>query len=80
MNSQTTQLDTAVEPHSTHSRAFFRGFVDGTTGLFDILGIRARPRKHRTPEDDTRNLHRDVQRVGEDFRAVLSRIAIAFKK
>jgi hypothetical protein len=32
-------------------------------GLFDILGVRAR-----------RMRHRDVQRIGQDFQAVLSKL------
>ena len=56
---------------------FVRGFLEGMAGLFDILGVRARPQKRRTPQDDARNLHGDLQRIGEDFNAVLSKIGSA---
>jgi hypothetical protein len=41
-------------------------------GLFDIFGVRSGRLRSRTPEDDVRRLHRDVQRISQDFHAVLS--------
>lgn len=64
----------------TPERPFIRGFVDGTVGLFDILGVRARPLWRRTPDDDARNLQRDFQRVAQDFRTVLSKIGLPAPK
>jgi hypothetical protein len=43
-------------------------------GLFDILGVRARSRRRLIPSDDAHHLHQDLQRIGEDFRVVLSNI------
>jgi hypothetical protein len=67
-------MSSSIKSRQTPMHPFTRGFVDGVAGLFDILGVRARPRKRRTPEDDARNLHRDVERIGQDFRKVLSEI------
>jgi hypothetical protein len=59
---------------------FARGFIRGMAGMFDIFGTRATSRKRRSPQDDARNLHRDVQRIGDDFRAVFSKIRAAQPK
>ena len=63
-----------IDSHEPSMHPFAEGFLDGMAGMFDIFGVRARPHRE-TPEDDARNLHRDVERVAEDFRTVLSRLA-----
>ena len=77
MNSSRTQSHDRIKSHQTPRHPFTRGFLEGMAGLFDILGVRARPRKRRTPEDDAGNLNRDLQRIGLDFRTVLSKIESA---
>ena len=76
----TATPDRRIDSHPSPMRPFSRGFLDGMAGMFDIFGVRARARQRRTPEDDARNLHRDVQRIGEDFRTVLSKIGAATPK
>ena len=80
MNSRRTQLDGRIEFRRTPRHPFLRGSLEGMAGLFDIFGVRARSRKRRTPEDDARNLHRDLQRIGQDFRTVLSKIGSPLHK
>jgi hypothetical protein len=76
----------APDPHRrTGSRPspmhpFVRGFIQGMAGTFDIFGVRARLRKQRSPADDARNLHRDVERIGADFRTVLSKLGTSLPK
>ena len=56
---------------------FVRGFIEGMAGLFDVLGVRV---GHRTPEDDARELSRDVELIAQDFHAVLSKIGSSLPK
>ena len=74
MNNHGTQSHDRITSRQTPRHPFIRGFLEGTAGLFDVLGVRARPLWRRTPEDDARNLHRDFQRIAQDFRTVLSKI------
>jgi len=80
MNNHSTQSPDRIKSLRTPRHPFGRGFLEGAAGLFDILGVRARLRERRTPEDDARNLHRDLQRIARDFRAVLSKIGSASPK
>jgi hypothetical protein len=77
----------SAQPHGrtafsrrTREHPFIRGFLYGTAGLFDILGVRARPLWRRTPADDARNLQLDFQRIAQDFRTVLSKIGLPAPK
>jgi hypothetical protein len=72
--------DRRIESRSSFMHPFARGFVQGLAGMFDIFGVRARTRKRRSPEDDARNLHGDVQRIGDDFRTVFSKIRATLPK
>ena len=76
MNHHSTQPHGRPTSSQTSEHPFIRGFLDGAAGLFDILGVRARPLWRRTPEDDARNLQRDFQRIAQDFRTVLSKIGL----
>jgi hypothetical protein len=81
MNHHSTQpRGCTTSSRQTSEHPFIRGFLDGTVGLFDILGVRARPLWRRTPEDDARNLQRDFQRIAQDFRTVLSKIGLPAPK
>jgi hypothetical protein len=64
----------------TAPHPFARGFIGGMAGMFDIFSVRTRLRERRSPEDDARNLHRDVQRIGDDFRAVFSKLGATLPK
>jgi hypothetical protein len=81
MSHQDIQLNgRTTTSRQTPEHPFIRGFLDGTAGLFDILGVRARPQWRRTPEDDARRLQRDFQRIAQDFHAVLSKIGLPAPK
>lgn len=56
------------------AHSIFRGMIAGAARFFDILGTGARTMEHRTPEDDARNLRGDLERIGQDFSRVLSRL------
>jgi hypothetical protein len=80
MNHQGTQHGRDTSSRQVPEHPFIRGFLDGTAGLFDILGVRGRALWRRTPEDDARNLQRDFQRIAQDFHAVLSKIGLPVRK
>lgn len=81
MNPQSTQRhDHTTSSRQTPQHPFIRGFLEGTAGLFDILGVRGKPLWRRTPEDDARNLQRDFQRIAQDFQRVLSKLGLPSPK
>ena len=47
---------------------------EGAENLLDIFGIGATALEDRTPDADARNLRRDIERIGGDFRHVMSEI------
>lgn len=50
-----------------------RDLCEGAAGLFDIFWTDGNAEELGTPEDDVRNMHRDLQKIGGDFALVLSR-------
>lgn len=75
MSSVIRQLDTAhTQEH--RDKFFAPAFISSIAGLFNILPSRA-VQARRTPEDDARNLHGDLARVGQDFSRVMSTLFTA---
>ena len=60
--------------------SLIRAYAEGAAGLFDIFGNRARTTPRSTPEDDARNLHRDLEKIGQDFASVLSKEPVGSDK
>jgi hypothetical protein len=79
MADNTVQI-AASDTTRTRTNAFFRGFIEGAAGLFNIFCIGAGQRRHGTPEDDARELLGDVEQIAQDFHAVLSGIEATSKK
>jgi hypothetical protein len=79
VTSNTMQID-ASDTTPARSNAFFRGFIEGAAGLFDIFCIGASKRRRGTPEDDARELRGDVEQIAQDFHVVLSGIDANPKK
>ncbi len=79
MDGNMMQID-ATGTARARTSPFFRGFIEGATGLFDIFCIGAGQRGRGTPEDDARELLGDVEQIAQDFHAVLSKIESASSK
>lgn len=80
MKSSSVQVETRFEKSVHRNVRSLRAIASGATHLFDIFIIRTPRKKRRTPEDDARNLHRDLERIGQDFARALSNILPAANK
>jgi hypothetical protein len=80
MEAHIARFETARASKQAPTRSTFRAFIAGAACLFNIFAVRAKPTKQRTPEDDVRNLHGDLEKIGQDFSQVLSRITPASDK
>lgn len=80
MKTHHTRYEVERGPNRMPAYSMVRGMIAGAARFFDILGTGARPMEASTPEDDARNLRGDLERIGQDFSRVLSRLPKAHGK